>query len=218
AVSARAPPDLAAGDLPPLRRCGACLPSGHAPAEGLDLVIGPHDTWDDVLAKLPPGWLPDLVALRLGYATVPPGLWEAPLPLVGLAQDWTWQWHHYLRVLPLCDLVLTDRPGVAALARAGISHALPANLYGVGPRFVGGAPGQERDIDILFIGNLHPAVQRERQPWLGRVARLAARRNVVIASGVFGDAYRALLRRAKIVFNRSARGEANMRCFEAAAS
>src|SRR5262249_27843790 len=104
------------------------------------------------------------------------------------------------------------------LARAGISHALPANLYGVGPRFLGGAPGQERDIDILFIGNLHPAVQRERQPWLGRVARLAARRNVVIASGVFGDAYRALLRRAKIVFNRSARGEANMRCFEAAAS
>jgi hypothetical protein len=72
-----------------------------------------------------------------------------------------------------------------------------------------------RDIDILFVGNTHPAVQRERNPWL---ARLADRRNVFIAQSVWGDEYRQLLSRAKIVFNRSIRGEANMRTFEAAAA
>src|SRR5262249_7574890 len=114
----------------------------------------PPRAWTSSSARTTPGTTSWPSSLPAGYppsspsgsATVPPGLWAAPLPLVGLAQDWTWQWHHYLRVLPLCALVLTDRPGVAALARAGISHALPANLYGVGPRFLGGAPGQERDI------------------------------------------------------------------------
>jgi hypothetical protein len=58
-----------------------------------------------------------------------------------------------------------------------------------------------RDIDVLFVGNLNPAVQPERLPWLMRLARLGKRRRVVIQSGVFGDAYRKLLSRARIVFN-----------------
>jgi hypothetical protein len=43
-----------------------------------------------------------------------------------------------------------------------------------------GRKGTDRDIDVLFIGNLHPAVQRERLPWLVRLARLARRWNVQI--------------------------------------
>ena len=35
-------------------------------------------------------------------------------------------------------------------------------------------------VDILFVGNLHPAVQRERLYWLGRLARLADKWKVVI--------------------------------------
>jgi hypothetical protein len=58
-------------------------------------------------------------------------------------------------------------------------------------------------------------VQRDRLSWLGRIARLAGRFNVVIRTGVFGDDYRVLLRRAKIVFNRSVREECNQRVFEA---
>src|SRR5205823_868667 len=41
---------------------------------------------------------------------------------------------------------------------------------------------------------------------------------VVIATGVFGADYRALLGRARIVFNHSIRGECNRRVFEAAAA
>jgi spore maturation protein CgeB len=61
-------------------------------------------------------------------------------------------------------------------------------------------------------------VQRERLPWLGRLARLAERWRVHIAEGVFGDDYRRLLARARIVYNRSARREINRRVGETAAA
>jgi GT2 family glycosyltransferase/Tfp pilus assembly protein PilF len=83
---------------------------------------------------------------------------------------------------------------------------------------LGSSLSGQRDIDILFVGNLHPAVQRERLPWLGRLARLSERWKVEIHTGVFGEAYRELLGRARIVFNRGIRGEANRRVFEVAAA
>src|SRR5205807_2375680 len=81
----------------------------------------------------------------------------------------------------------------------------------------GPAPDGPRDIDVLFVGNLHPAVQRQRLPWLARLTALADRWQVVIRTNVYGDDYRRLLRRARIVFNRGIRGECNQRAFEAAA-
>jgi glycosyltransferase involved in cell wall biosynthesis len=55
-------------------------------------------------------------------------------------------------------------------------------------------------------------------PWLGRLARLASRWRVLITGNVFGTEYRQLMRRARIVFNHSIRGECNLRTFEAAAA
>ncbi len=75
-----------------------------------------------------------------------------------------------------------------------------------------------RDIDILFIGNTNPAVQRERLQWLMRLARLAKRYRVVIRSGVFGETYRKVLRRAKIVFSFVEYARGSRRHAEAAAS
>ncbi len=68
------------------------------------------------------------------------------------------------------------------------------------------------------MGNLHPAVQRERLPWLARLARLAERWKVEIRTGISGEECRALLARTRVAFNRSVRSEANMRAFEAAAA
>ncbi len=199
------------------RAAGRCLAFG--PGPGLDLPAAPGDSWDEIARRLPRDWRPDFAALYLPYTAVPRGLWSAPVPLVGLAPDWNLLWHHYRHALPRCDLVLTDRPGVAALKRQGIAHARAANLFGLGRDFLDADwPDGPRDIDILFVGNLHPAVQRERLPWLGRLARLAGRRRVRIATGVFGADYRRLLGRARVAFNRSARGEGNMRAFEAAAA
>jgi tetratricopeptide (TPR) repeat protein len=72
----------------------------------------------------------------------------------------------------------------------------------------------ELDIDILLIGNLNLDVQYKRAPLLRRISSLSPRYNVVIATGVHGDDYTSLMNRAKIVFNHSIRGEANMRAFE----
>ena len=184
-----------------------------------DLAIGQGDAWESICARLPDGWQPDFIVLQLAYTTIPPALWKAPVPLIGLASDWNLLWHHYRRQLRRCDLVLTDAAGVDVMAREGISHACAAVLFGCERAFLE-SPRVEatRDIDILFVGNLNAPVQRERLPWLGRLARLRDRWRVVIETNVFGDAYRQLLRRARIVFNRSIRQECNLRAFEAAAS
>jgi RNA polymerase sigma factor (sigma-70 family) len=183
-----------------------------------DVHIGPGDSWDTVLAQLPDGWRPDFILLDLAYTTVPACLWDAPVPLVALAPDWQWQWHYLRLAVPRCALVLTDVLGVDALHRQGIAQARQANLFGLQGLFTTPAPLPDppRDIDILFIGNLHHAVQRERLAWLGRLGKLASRWRVHIEEGVEGEEYRTLLRRSRIVFNRSARGEWNLRVGEAA--
>ena len=207
---------LAEQSLRELRQAGDCLAFD---ATGtLDLAIGPADSWESVCGRLPPGWQPDFVVLYLSYMNIPACLWSAPVPVIGLAADWNLCWHSYRR-LGACDLVLTDSLGVEALGRAGISQVRAANLYGCDRDFLEAAwPEGPRPIDVLFVGNLHQAVQRERLPWLGRLARLAERWNVCIRAGVFGDGYRELLGQARIVFNRGIRGECNRRVFEAAAA
>src|SRR5205085_2096925 len=135
--------------------------------------------------RLPSGWQADYVVLYLPYTSVPPCLGLAPVPLVGLAADWNLLWHHYRRCLRRCDLVLTDTPGVEALARAGLAHARPANLFGCERAYLDTPwPEGPRDLDVLFVGNLSPPVQRERLPWLGRLARLAGHRRVAVHTGV----------------------------------
>jgi tetratricopeptide (TPR) repeat protein len=49
------------------------------------------------------------------------------------------------------------------------------------------------------------------------VARLSKRYRVCLTSGIYGEDYVRLLNRARIVFNRSIRGEINMRVYEAGA-
>jgi glycosyltransferase involved in cell wall biosynthesis/tetratricopeptide (TPR) repeat protein/predicted O-methyltransferase YrrM len=211
------PAEYAQRNLAGPRRRGECL--GFDLSGGADLTIAPSATWEDVCAQLPEGWRPDFVALDLHYRHVPQCLWSAPVPLVALAADWNLLWHYYRLRLPRCERVLTDTAGVEALARAGINHARVANLFGLDAAFLEGeAPDARRDIDILFVGNFQPAVQRQRLPWLARFAALGGRWNVALRTGVFGADYRALLARARVVFNHSIRGEANMRAFEAAAS
>ena len=133
--------------------------------------------------------------------------------------DWNLLFHGYRLALGRAPVAHTDAGGVAALTTAGFMNARFAQLYGLLTRPTELPPPQcHRDIDILFIGNMNPAVQVERLPWVARLANLADRRRVVIATGVFGDEYHALLRRAKIVFNRSIRGECNQRVGEAVAA
>jgi GT2 family glycosyltransferase/Tfp pilus assembly protein PilF len=200
-----------------LRETGECLAFN---ADGnVDLQITSDDTWEAIASRLPAGWQPEFVALYLPYKRIPPALWRAPVPLIGLAADWNMLWHWYRHCLRRCDVILTDTLGVEALTKEGITNAQVAYLYGLDREETAWPlPGGLRDIDVLFAGNFHPAVQRERLSWLGRLAKLSDRHRIVLRTGVFGDDYRQLLTRTRIVFNRSIRGEVNRRAFEAIAA
>jgi FkbM family methyltransferase len=199
-------------------KTGECLPFGYQ--SDLPFSITQADTWDTLCQRLPSNWRPDFVVLDLYYTTIPMGLWKAPVPLIGLAADWNLLWHAQRRLAHQLDLVLTDTQGVERFEKEGIHHVMSANLFGLETGWLSAPiPAQpERDIDILFIGNLQPAVQRARLPWLSRLAALSRRWHVMIAQNIFDEPYRTLMRRARIAFNRSIRGECNMRAFEAAAA
>jgi glycosyltransferase involved in cell wall biosynthesis/tetratricopeptide (TPR) repeat protein len=210
-------PSFADQNLQPFRTAGECLAFDIHP--GVDLRLEPDDTWETFAARFPRGWRPDFLVLYLPYRNIPAALWEAPIPRIALAPDWNLQWHGYRALFPCVDLVLLDTPGVDVCERQGFVHARAAQLFGIEPPFFTDTfPDTARDIDLLFVGNLRADVQRERLPWIARLARLAQRWKVVIAQGVHGDDYRALLRRARIVFNRSIRSECNRRVFETAAA
>jgi tetratricopeptide (TPR) repeat protein len=198
------------------RQRGDCLAFGSD--GGTDLIVGPSDTWRSLEQALPSGWKPDFVALYLPYTSVPPALWSAPVPVVGLAADYNLQWHRYRHCLGQLDLVLTDSAGAEAMRGLGLENVQVANLIGAQRGWLEAAAGTLRDLDIVFVGNLDAAVQRRRLAWLGRLAQLSERWQVVIGSSVYGDDYRRLLRRARIVFNQSIRGECNRGVFESAAA
>ena len=88
------------------RQAGTCL--AFNAVGGTDLTIGPADSWQAVCARLPSDWRPDFVVLHLPYTCIPACMWEAPVPVVGLAAEGRLLWHHYRRCLKRCDLVLTD--------------------------------------------------------------------------------------------------------------
>ena len=203
-------------------RSGLCLAFG--PDGSADLTIRPGDSWQSIVEAFPDGWQPDFLGLNLAYGFVPPVLWNVPLPRIALATDWNLLWHYYRGRLPACDLVLTDSRGAELMAREGFP-ACAAALCGCEQMFVdrgkelSAKPSSQtglRDIDVLFVGNLNPNVQRERAPWLTRLARLGKRWRVRIRTGSFGQPYLRLLERARIVIQFSARGKAGRRGFEAA--
>jgi glycosyltransferase involved in cell wall biosynthesis/predicted Zn-dependent protease len=196
---------------------GACKVFDFEP--GVDVVVRPEQSWEVMLQSLPGDWRPAFLVLQLQYRVIPPWLFEAPVPIVAFAGDWNLQWHHYRQVATCCDLILTDRTGAERFERAGIAQARPAILFGGQRAFLDTPwPAVPRDIDVLLIGNFHHAVQSERLPLLGQLATLRPRWNVLFATNVYGEEYRRLLARSRIVFNRGIRGEWNMRVTEALAA
>jgi len=115
----------------------------------------------------------------------------------------------------LFDVLLCDRAGVPLFERLGCPDVRWFCQYSWKRPFHGAPPDAPRDLDVAFAGNLNPAVQRERAPWLARLTDLALLgARVEIRQGLQGRHYGALLARARIGWNRSIRGEMNLRAFE----
>ncbi|MEM7199532.1 MAG: glycosyltransferase [Planctomycetota bacterium] len=170
----------------------------------------------ELLARLPSDFTPDLLLLWWpDQEPLPEQLEECPCPVVGVVSDYNLTLQHHVGLWPFFDVVLLDRPGVPLFQRLGFTDVREFCQYSFKAPWHYPHPGERRDIDIAFCGNLNPRVQRERMPWIERLRRLEERGvSVAVASGVHGADYGRLLSRAKLGFNRSIRGEANLRAFE----
>jgi tetratricopeptide (TPR) repeat protein len=184
-----------------------------------------RDTLRDIARRFP-GGPPDVaIVWAPGYQAVPIGIEDAPFPVVACYSDWPLVMPEQAGLLDAYDYIFTDRGGVRTLQQMGYEHVEFWPMYGHDPLLARMIPGVEKVWDIGLVGNLSPVVQRERAPWLARVARLADRYRVRIAGGVFNEEYVRLMNATKITFNRTFQiplnrafsGAMNMRCYEAAA-
>ena len=97
------------------RHCAAGLCRTFDHGSDADISLERHSTWSSFAASLPQGFQPEFITLWLPYRTIPGWLLSAPVPLVGLAGDWNVLWHHYRRLSPRLDLVISDTRGVELL-------------------------------------------------------------------------------------------------------
>ena len=185
------------------------------------LNVTPAMSWKDILAQCPSNWQPDVyIHWSPEYNPVPEGLERADCLTAGVFGDWNLGGRAMRTIGGLFDVVIADKVGCERLQGMGYKNVIHSLLWAFDPhkhRRLNDYEKQARPIDILMIGNFNHAIQWERAPWLARVARLSQNYRVVLTSKLYGDAYVQAMNKAKIVFNRSIRGEANMRAYEAPA-
>lgn len=191
----------------------------------VDGVLFPFDvafdastgSWDELAAALPRGFRPDLVLLWWpDQEPLPAGLEHCPVPVAGVISDYNLTLPYVAGLWPFFDVLLCDRAGQDLFRRLSFADVRYWCQYAHKRPFHRLWPDAgPRDLDVGFAGNLNPAVQRERAPWLDRVRALGSRGvRAAIATGVHGAAYGRFLNRCRIGWNRSVRGEMNLRGFE----
>jgi tetratricopeptide (TPR) repeat protein len=184
-----------------------------------------RDTVRDIAARCPGGDPDVMIVWAPGYQALPLGIEDAPFPVVACYSDWPLLMPELAGSLDAYDYLFACRGGVRTLNHMGYQNVEYWPMYGHDPLLSRVIPGVEKRWDIGLVGNLSAVVQRERAPWLERVARLADRYRVRIAGGIFNEQYTQMLNATKITFNRAFRitlnntfdGAMNMRCYEAAA-
>ncbi len=172
------------------------------------------DTLEDVLRRIAPEFVPDLILVWTPENDPPPlGIEDSPVPTVCLAGDWNIFYPAQVVNFGRYDVVLTDRPGTRLLNNAFCKPSYWGPLYAHNPLLHRPMP-VPKDIDVLYLGNLNKNHHGPRQHFLQQVANLPDNLNVLLTTDIWGDAYATLLSRARIVFNHSVRGELNLRVFE----
>jgi tetratricopeptide (TPR) repeat protein len=190
------------------------LSNGFDPASG---IASPR-SFRQMLDCLPAGWDPDaFVHWSLEYTPVPEGVEEADCLTAAVVGDWNLGGQAVQLMGGAFDLLIADQQGCRWMRSAGFQNVRYAPLWSFDPTIHRRMEGVERDIDILMVGSFNHDVQHERARWLARVAKLSDKYRVCLTAGVHGEDYTRLMNRAKIVFNRSIRGEINMRAYEAPA-
>ena len=188
--------------------------------EGEDDIIiqAKGAAFQEIIDRLPSGWLPDMVLFSdPAYYQIPSGIEESPFPTAAIIGDWNLSFEALQKSAGCFDYLFTDLKGVEIFKRHGYGNVEYFPMFSFDPEVHRPLPDIEKVDDICFIGNLNHAVQRERAQWLKRIAMLSQKYKVIIANGIYGEDYTRLLNQSKIIFNRSIRGEMNMRAYEAPA-
>lgn len=200
------------------------LTFGPAGRMRVDGVLFPYDicfdpstgTIEDLWRRLPAGFVPDLLLLWWpDQEPIPVGLERCPARVVGVLSDYNISLQAAAGLWPFFDVLLVDRAGVPLFERLSFADVRYFCQFTYKAHTHFPHRGVARDIDIGFLGNLNPRVQVERAPWIERLRGLASRGlSCSVQHGLFGADYGRFLSRCKIGFNRSIRGEANLRSFE----
>ncbi len=182
-----------------------------------DVAFDPaRGTIHELFDALPPGFRPDIVLIYWpDQDPIPKQLHECPVPVIGVMSDYNLTLPFITGLWPFFDVFLVDRPGEDLFRRLSFPDVRYFGQFSFKTRSHRLYPDVKRDLDVAFAGNLSPIVQRERTPWVERVRRLN-RLGITaeVRTNIFGEQYGRFLNRARIGFNRSIRGEMNLRAFE----
>lgn len=183
-----------------------------------DVEFDPSNgSWDELAAALPPDFEPDLLLIWWpDQEPLPAGLENCPVAVVGVISDYNLSLPYLAGLWPFFDTVLCDRGGQDLFTRLSFADVRYWCQYAhKRPFHYLRDDVTTREIDIGFAGNLNPTVQRERAGWLDRLQALHDDQTIVgLLSGVHGESYGHFLNHCKLGWNRSVRGEMNLRAFE----
>lgn len=174
-------------------------------------------SWQELQQRLPAGFEPDVLLLYWpDQEPLPADLHTCPWQVVGVVSDYNLSLPYLVGLWPFFDVVLCDRAGQELFSRLTFADVRYWCQYAHKPSLHRPwADAGARDLDIGFAGNLNPAVQRERAPWLDRLHELTHFGvDVHVRGDVRGADYGRFLNRCRIGWNRSIRGEVNLRTFE----
>ncbi|MBM4436582.1 MAG: glycosyltransferase [Actinobacteria bacterium] len=186
------------------------------PGYGYDLLTTPDVHANDLIEAA--GGADLLLYLEPGRPFLPANLEDCDIPTVGALSEEPIHSDWELPLYPALDVGLMCWHAVQRRYQArGMDHVWRWH-YGAAPSFIHNAHGPRPD-DFTFIGNLHPAIQRERNRVVERIGRLRGDGfQVRLTSGVWFAEYNAALNRAKTTYAGSVTRQINMRVFEAMAA
>jgi hypothetical protein len=183
-----------------------------------DVAFDPsRGNWNELEAALPNGFKPDLVLIYWpDQEPLPDGMDQCPVPVIGVVSDYNLSLPYLVGLWPFFDSLLCDKNGQELFQRlsfADVRYWCQFAQKRPFHRLYDDVPS--RDINIGFVGNLNPVVQRERVGWIDRLSNLQEQGiQTQVTQGLHGEDYGRFLNRCQIGWNRSIRGEMNLRAFE----